>query len=92
MDKKITGLASAISSLALMQAADASPTKTVSEILNPRSYAELLQPIPNAGSLLKEIDAARAVAQANQSPNVRLAQYWYKSQRQSVPLNGYGAL
>ena len=50
MDKKITGLASAISisSFALVQAADASPTKTVSEILNPRSYAELLQPIPNA--------------------------------------------
>jgi hypothetical protein len=79
MDKKIAGLAGAITSLASMQAAEASPAKNVTEIVNPRSYAELLQPIPNAAALLKAVDAvdaARAEAEAKQKPNMRLAQYW----------------
>ena len=56
MDKKIAGLAGAITSLASMHAADASPAQNVTEIVSPRSYAELLQPIPNAAALLKAVD------------------------------------
>lgn len=79
MDKKIAGLAGAISSLAAMQAADALPAQGITDITNPRSYAELLQPIPNAAALLKAVDAesaARAAAKAKRNPNVRLTQYW----------------
>ena len=79
MDKKIAGLAGAITSLASMHAADASPAQNVTEIVSPRSYAELLQPIPNATALLKAVDsadAARAEVEAKRNPNVRLAQYW----------------
>jgi hypothetical protein len=79
MDKKIAGLAGAITSLASMHAADASPAQNVTEIMSPRFYAELLQPIPNATALLKVVDsadAARAEVEAKRNPNVRLAQYW----------------
>jgi hypothetical protein len=79
MDKKIAGLAGAITSLASIHAADASPAQNVTEIVSPRSYAELLQPIPNATALLKAVDsadAARAEVEAKRNPNVRLAQYW----------------
>ena len=79
MDKKIAGLAGAITSLASMHAAEASPAQNVAEIVSPRSYAELLQPIPNAAALLKAVDAAAAVraeAEAKRNANVRLAQYW----------------
>ncbi len=79
MDKKIAGLAGAITSLASMHAVEASPAQNVAEIVSPRSYAELLQPIPNAAALLKAVDAAdavRAEAEAKRNANVRLAQYW----------------
>lgn len=80
LDKKIAGLAGAISALATMTAVKAAQAADVAEVLNPRSYAELLQPIPNAVALLMAADtvnAARAKAEAGQDPNVKLAQYGY---------------
>jgi hypothetical protein len=77
MDKKIAGLVGAISALAPVNAGQA---REVTEVLNARSYAELLQPIPNAVALLMAADAvnvARAKAEAEQDPNVKLAQYGY---------------
>jgi hypothetical protein len=78
MDKKIVGLAGAMTSLASMHAAEAALVQNDTEIMNPRSYSELLQPIPNAVTLLKAVDranAARAEAEAKRKP--RLAQYYY---------------
>jgi hypothetical protein len=60
MDKKIVGLADAMTSLASMQAADAAMVQNETEIMNPRSYSELLQSIPNAVALLKAVDRANA--------------------------------
>jgi len=80
MDKKIVGLAGAMTSLASMHPAEAALVQSETEIMNPRSYSELLQPIPNAVALLKAVDranAARAEAEAKRKPNVRLAQYYY---------------
>jgi len=48
MDKKIAGLVGAISSIAAMTAVQAAPSPNVTEVSTARSYAELLQPIPNA--------------------------------------------
>lgn len=76
MDKKIASFAGAVSSLALMHAADAAPAQSVADIANPRSYAELLQPIPNAAALLKEVDMADAARARTQNSNVQLAQFW----------------
>jgi hypothetical protein len=80
MDKKIAGLAGAVSGLAMMTAAEAAQPREVTEVLNARSYAELLQPIPNAVALLMAADAvnaARAKAETEQDPNVKLAQYYW---------------
>jgi hypothetical protein len=80
MDKKIAGLASAISALATMTAVEAARAQNVTEVLSARSYAELLQPIPNAVALLMAADAvnaARAKGEAEQDRNVKLAQYGY---------------
>jgi hypothetical protein len=70
MDKKIAGLVGGISSLAAMNAAEASAAQNVTEVLSARSYAELVQPIPNAVALLKaaETAAARAKAEACRPP------------------------
>ncbi len=70
------GFAGAVSSLALMHGADAAPAQSVADIANPRSYAELLQPIPNAAALLKEVDAADAAHARARNSNVQLAQFW----------------
>jgi hypothetical protein len=81
MDKKVAGLVGAVSALATMTAAEAARAREATEILNPRSYAELLQPIPNAVALLIAADAlsaARAKGEAGQDPNVKLAQYEYE--------------
>ena len=80
MDKKIVGLAGAMTSLASMHPAEAALVQNETEIMNPRSYSGLLQPIPNAVALLKAVDranAARGEAEAKRKPNVRLAQYYY---------------
>ena len=60
MDKKIASLVGAITSLASMHSAEASPAQNVTDIVSPRSYAELLKPIPNAAALLKAVDSADA--------------------------------
>jgi hypothetical protein len=80
VDKKIAGLMGAVSALATMTAVEAARAQYVTEVLSARSYAELLQPIPNAVALLMaadEADAARAKGEAEQNPNVKLAQYYY---------------
>jgi hypothetical protein len=73
MDKKTAGLVGVISALPLAAAAPAA-AKTLDEVMTPRSYAELLQPIPNAPALLKEAIAS----QPGQEPEARVetAQYY----------------
>jgi|SRR6516165_4868515 hypothetical protein len=81
MDKKIVGVVGVISGLASFDGAQAA-TEAVpgtNELPAARSYAELLDPIPNALALLMAADAAQASTgladpQA-QSPNIKLAQY-----------------
>jgi hypothetical protein len=60
MDNKIVGLVGAISGLASLDAAQAATVAgpNATEVLGARSYAELLDPIPNALALLREVEAA----------------------------------
>ncbi len=72
MKKKAAGLVGAVSALAPV-AADAAPAaKTLAELMTPSSYAELLQPIPNAEQLLKEAASRRP----DPKPDLQLAQYY----------------
>jgi hypothetical protein len=72
MDHKIAGLLGAVGALASMGNAEANgPAPT--DILKVSSYAELLNPIPNASEKLEAID--RAAAKSNDE-KVHLAQFF----------------
>jgi hypothetical protein len=77
MEKRIAGLLGAMATLGAVNAAQSAPmpTPVPSEALKANSFAELLEPIPNATELLKAVDES----QPNPSTegNVRLAQYYY---------------
>lgn len=72
MDKKIAGLLGAVAALGTFSTAGAAPAPT--DVLQANSYADLLEPIPNAGALLQAIDEA---APPKTSENVQLAQFFY---------------
>jgi len=62
MDKKIVGLVGAIAAIAAPEAVQAMPATAANAgvILHVQSYVELLDPIPNAASLLSAVDSAPA--------------------------------
>jgi hypothetical protein len=72
MKKKAAGLVGAVSALAPVAAGATPAVKTLSELMAPSSYAELLQPIPNASQLLRDA----ASTQPAQRPDTQLAQYY----------------
>jgi hypothetical protein len=75
MEKKIAGLLGAMATLGAFNAAQAAPTPTAapSDVLRANSFAELLEPIPNAAALLQAVDESGPVSSA--SENIQLAQY-----------------
>jgi hypothetical protein len=76
MEKKIAGLLGAMATLGAFNAAQAAPTPAPapSDVLRANSFAELLEPIPNAAALLKAVDEAPA---PSADENVKLAQYYH---------------
>jgi hypothetical protein len=63
MDKRIAGLISAAAALTTTHSAAAAPgTADLARFQQPKSYAELLEPIPNAVTVLKSDDESRAVS------------------------------
>src|ERR1700730_15014072 len=77
MDKKIAGLLGAGAALRTLCAAQAAPAPAPapSDMLRANSFADLLEPIPNAASLLQAIDESAPAKSADE--NVQLAQYYY---------------
>jgi hypothetical protein len=80
MDKKIALLLGVVATLASAEGAQAAtPTAPNSgEILQARSFGDLLTPIPNAGAVLRAIEAqaaAQPVQAAASSNGVEVAQY-----------------
>jgi hypothetical protein len=71
MDRKIAGLLGAVGALASLNTAQAVTPSDSKEVLKAQSYADLLEPIPNAMAALQAVDHEPAVA----SDNVQLAQY-----------------
>jgi hypothetical protein len=76
MEKKIAGLLGAMATLGAFNAAQAAPTPAPapSDVLRANSFAELLDPIPNAAALLKAVDESPA---PSADENVKLAQYYH---------------
>jgi hypothetical protein len=75
MQNKITGLlgAGAVATLGALGAAQAAPAPAQTDVLRANSYAELLQPIPNAVALLKTTDETGSSAPAEK--NIQLARH-----------------
>jgi hypothetical protein len=76
MEKKIAGLLGAVATLGAFNAAQAAPTPSPApnEILRANSFADLLEPIPNAATLLQAIDESAPAPSANE--NMQLAQIY----------------
>ena len=72
MDKKIAGLLGAVAALSTLGAAQATPAPAPSDALTANSYADLLQPIPNATKTLQALDEQAPTKSAE--GNVQLAQ------------------
>jgi hypothetical protein len=77
MEKKIAGLLGAVATLGAFNAAQAAPTPgpAPSDMLRANSFADLLQPIPNAAALLRAVDESRPSSSADE--NVQLAQFYH---------------
>jgi|SRR5664279_3126766 len=73
MDKKIAGLLGAVAAVSTMGTAQAAPTANPMETLRANSFAELLEPIPNAAALLLAVDEKGSAETAD--GNIQLAQY-----------------
>ena len=78
MDKKIVGVISAVTGMAALGGAAQAATAPTPDTgnMNARSFAELLDPIPNALATLRATDAAtREQATENQTGEVQVAGY-----------------
>jgi hypothetical protein len=75
MDKKIAGLLGAVASLGTFGASEAAPAPAPTDVLRANSFADLLEPIPNAAALLQAIDESAPVPSAQD--NVQVAQFYH---------------
>ncbi|MGZ5841442.1 MAG: hypothetical protein ACXWJ8_05840 [Xanthobacteraceae bacterium] len=77
MEKKIAGLLGAMATLGAFNAAEAAPipSPAPTDVLRANSFADLLEPIPNAAALLQAVDESKPAPSANE--NVQLAQFYY---------------
>jgi hypothetical protein len=73
MGTKIAGLLGAVAALSTMGTAQATPAPAPTDPLQANSYADLLEPIPNAMALLQTVDEQAPAKSAD--ANVQLAQY-----------------
>jgi len=73
MDKKIAGLLGAVAAVSTLGSAQAAPTSNPMDTLRANSFAELLEPIPNAAQLLQAVDEREQAETAE--GNVQLARY-----------------
>jgi hypothetical protein len=77
MDKTIIGLLSGASALALIGGAQAAPAPTGPAVQPASSFAELLDPIPNAVELLNAENQHAASDAATVERPMELAQYYH---------------
>lgn len=75
MDKKIAGLLGAVAAVGTLGATQAAPAPASSDVLKVNSYAELLEPIPNAARVLQALDEQAPARPAE--TGVQVAQFYY---------------
>jgi hypothetical protein len=77
MEKKIAGLLGAMATLGAFNGAEAAPAPppAPTDVLRANSFADLLEPIPNAAARLRAVDESAPVPSADE--NVQLAQFYH---------------
>lgn len=80
MDKKIAGLLGAAAALTTLGSAQATPAAPVQTLPAASSYADLLEPVPNAAEILVADDQRMGEQQAT----VQLAQYHHHHHHRRV--------
>ena len=88
MEKKVAGLLGAVAALGTLNSAQASPAPAPfpSDVLKANSYAELLEPIPNAAKVLRALD--EQVPSKSTEGDVKVAQ-WYHHHHHHHHHHGY---
>jgi hypothetical protein len=88
MERRIAGVLGAMATLGAVNAAQAAPmpTHAPSDSLRANSFAELLQPIPNATALLQSIDESEP---SSSSGNVQLARDYHHYHHHHSYWRGY---
>jgi hypothetical protein len=76
MESKIAGMIG-VAALAALGSTEALAAPDPDAALQAKSFAELLQPIPNATALLENAATASAAKRAMESDGVQLAQYYH---------------
>jgi hypothetical protein len=89
MEKKIAGLLGAMATLGAFNGAEAAPTPSPAptDVLRANSFADLLEPIPNAAALLRAVDEQRPNSSADE--NVQLAQFYHHHHHHHHHHHGY---
>jgi hypothetical protein len=87
MDKKIAGLLGAVAAVGALGTAQASTAPAPTEVLKANSYADLLEPIPNAAKVLQALDEQAPPAA---EPKVELAQWYHHHHHHHFYRRGYG--
>ena len=73
MEKTVAGLLGAVAAIGALSTAQAAPAPA--DPLQANSYADLLQPIPNAAAILQAMD--EQAPSKSTDANVQLAQFYY---------------
>jgi hypothetical protein len=86
MDKKIAGLLGAVAALSTLTAVQATPAPGPTDPLAANSYADLLEPIPNAAKTLQALDEQPAKSAEG---NVQVAQFYHHHHHHHHHHHGY---
>jgi hypothetical protein len=72
LEKKIAGIVGAVAALGTIGSVQAAPAPNPTDVLQVSSYADLLQPVQNAGAFLQALDEQQS--SGSMQPSIRLAQ------------------
>lgn len=72
MEKKIAGIVGAVAALGAISSVQATPAPNPTDVLHASSYADLLEPVQNAGTQLQALDEQQG--SGSMQPRVKLAQ------------------
>ena len=87
MDKKIAGLLGAVAALGSLSSVQATPAPAPADVLQANSYADLLEPIPNAGKVLQALDEQAPPKSAES--DMKVAQFYHHHHHHHHHHRGY---